>query len=344
MNLQIINPLQIPNWDDLVLATGKASLFHSSAWARVLRESYGYKPLYFISFEDGRLSLLIPFMEISTWITGKRAVSLPFTDFCDSIAPDTKCFQDAVEQIKEYGRKKNWKTVEWRGNRRYFTEEAPSSSSYSHTLQLSGPEDQIFSRFKSNTRRNINKAVKEGVRVEIGDTLGSVKSYYRLHCITRRDHGLPPQPFAFFKKIHENVIAAGNGFNVLAFLKNLCVAGAVYLDFGKTAIYKFGASNKKYQHLRPNNLVMWEAIRECVKRGFRTLSFGRTETDNEGLLQFKRGWNPEEELVNYYKYDLNKNSFLDESMGVKGFYNRIFGMTPIPVLRFVGSAIYKHLG
>jgi hypothetical protein len=310
----------------------------------VLHESYGYKPLYFASFENGKLSCLMPFMEINSWLTGRRGVSLPFTDFCDSIAPDAKCFQDAVEEIKEYGRKESWKTIEWRGNGGYFAEASTCSSYYSHTLEPSGSEEQIFSGFKSNTRRNINKAVKEGVSVEVGGTLETVKSYYRLHCITRRDHGLPPQPFSFFKKIYEHVIAAGNGFTVLAFLKDFCVAGAVYLHFGKAAVYKFGASNKKFQHLRPNNLVMWEAIRECVKRGFRSFSFGRTEPDNEGLLQFKRGWNPEEEQVSYYKYDLKKNSFQTESIGVKGFYNQIFNITPIPVLRLVGTAMYKHLG
>jgi lipid II:glycine glycyltransferase (peptidoglycan interpeptide bridge formation enzyme) len=211
-------------------------------------------------------------------------------------------------------------------------------------LQLSGPEDRIFSGFKSNTRRNINKAVKEGVRVELGHALESVKAYYRLHCITRRDHGLPPQPFFFFKKIYDHVIGAGSGFTVLAFLKDVCIAGAVYLHFGKTAIYKFGASNKKYQYLRPNNLVMWEAIRESVKRGFQSFSFGKTEMDNEGLLQFKRSWNPKEEFAGYHKFDLKTGTFRGKSIGVKGFYNRIFDITPIPILRVMGAAMYRHLG
>jgi hypothetical protein len=55
MNLQILNPLEIADWDFLVLDTGKASFFHSSSWARVLHDSYGYKPLYFTTFENGNL-------------------------------------------------------------------------------------------------------------------------------------------------------------------------------------------------------------------------------------------------------------------------------------------------
>jgi len=53
---------------------------------------------------------------------------------------------------------------------------------------------------------------------------------------------------------------------------------------------------------------------------------------------------PAEELASYYKFDLAKNSFVAENLGVKGFYNRIFERAPIPILRFMGSAMYKHLG
>jgi hypothetical protein len=344
MEFEILNPLDIPDWDSLVLATGKGSIFHSAAWARVLYESYGYKPVYFTVFENGNLSSVMPFMEVNSRFTGKRGVSLPFTDFCDTIASNGETFRTAVNAVREYGKERSWKSVEWRGNTGYFEGASPCSSDLSHALQLGKSEDQVFSGFKSNTRRNIKKALKKGVRVEIGELQKSVESYYKLHCCTRRDHGLPPQPFSFFRKIYDQVIAAGYGFTVLGFVENLCIAGAVYLHFGESAIFKFGASNRKYRHLRPNNLVMWEAIRECLRRGFTTFSFGRTETDNKGLLQFKRGWNPEERQVNYYQYDLNKNSFRTESMSFKGFHSRIFSRMPIPVLRFLGSTLYKHFG
>jgi hypothetical protein len=344
MGFDIINPLELPNWDDLVLATGKASFFHSVAWARVLHDSYGYKPLYFTTFENGNLVSLMPVMEVKSWLTGKRGVSLPFTDFCDSFAQNGKAFQEGVEEVEKYGGNQHWKTLEWRGNGEYFVAASPCASYFTHSLELSCPEDQMFERFKSNTRRNIQKAVKEGVRIEIGNSLIAMETYYTLHCRTRKNHGLPPQPFSFFKKIHEHAVSSGKGFTALAFIKDLCVAGAVFLHFGNMAIYKFGASDKAHQHVRPNNLVMWEAIRECARRGCRQLSFGRTDPDNEGLLQFKRGWGTTESELHCYRYDLKKKSFVTQSMGVKGFYNSIFGMMPVPVLRVLGAALYKHLG
>ncbi|MEJ2726494.1 MAG: peptidoglycan bridge formation glycyltransferase FemA/FemB family protein [Deltaproteobacteria bacterium] len=186
MDIQILNPLEIRNWDELLLSNENSSFFHSSPWAKVLHDTYGYKPIYFCSLENGKLSSLMPFMEVNSWLTGKRGVSLPFTDACDSITCDIEAFRTAVNAVKEYGREVCWKTVEWRGNGEYLADAPPSSSYFTHMLQLGDPEEQIFSGFKSNTRRNINKAIKEGVRVKIGNSLESVELYYRLHCRTRR--------------------------------------------------------------------------------------------------------------------------------------------------------------
>jgi len=344
MPLQILNPLNIPNWDDLVLATGQASFFHSSAWARVLHESYGYKPIHFCSFENGKLSSLMPFMEVNSWLTGKRGVSLPFTDQVSVIAPDRTIFEKLVKGVTDYGAKAGWKYIEWRDGA-FFPEDVDASAShYTHELNLMKTEKELLSGLRDSTRRNIKKAEKVGVSVEISQSLDSVKSFYRLNCITRKRHGLPPQPLSFFDKVFGHVISKGHGIVVSALNAGKVIASGVFFHFGKSGIYKYGASDLAHQDLRANNLVMWGAIKWFRERGFETFNFGRTEPENEGLLQFKRGWNAEERLLRYFKYDLKKNSFKTKSIGVKGFYNQIFGVTPIPVLRFVGAAMYKHLG
>jgi len=52
---------------------------------RVLRETYGHVPLYAARFAGGQLEGLLPLMEVSSPFTGRRGVSLPFTDFCLSV-------------------------------------------------------------------------------------------------------------------------------------------------------------------------------------------------------------------------------------------------------------------
>ena len=109
------------------------------------------------------------------------------------------------------------------------------------------------------------------------------------------------------------------------------------------AIFKYGASDRNYQQLRPNNLVMWKSIKWCINNGYKKLSFGRTETENHGLLQFKRGWGAKEGFISYYKYDLAKDCYMADNDGIKSTYS-IFKMLPLPILRMTGNLLYRHVG
>jgi hypothetical protein len=344
MQLSIINPLNYPNWDDLVLSTDKCSIFHSSHWARVLSESYGYQPLYFVKIADGKLNMLFPFVEINSLLTGKRGVSLPFTDYCEPIIPQQNNFQDAMCYLIEYAKKAGWKYIEIRANGSLFNGTPPSSFYYGHTLDLSQGIERIFPNLRDSTRRNIRKAEREGIKVTIGNSLEYVSQFYRLNCLTRKMHGLPPQPFSFFKSIHAHLISCNHGIIVLASHKGTSVSGAVYFHFEEKAFYKYGASDRGYQSLRPNNLVMWEAIKWYTLNGYKSLCFGRTEPENKGLMQYKSGWRANEHLIHYYKYDLLKEAFVPDSSKVTDFYHKLFAHMPNLISKMSGTLLYKHMG
>ena len=105
MAVEIVNPIDHPNWDALVLAHPNCSFFHSSAWARVLQEAYGYKPLYFTVFDGDAISACLPVMEVSSFITGKRGVSLPFSDLCEPLADDALQFEALLATPKNTARR-----------------------------------------------------------------------------------------------------------------------------------------------------------------------------------------------------------------------------------------------
>jgi len=136
--------------------------------------------------------------------------------------------------------------------------------------------------------------VREGVEINICKSLESMKTFYKLNCITRKRHGLPPQPYYFFKNIYDFIISRDLGIVVLASYKKRAIAGAVFFHFGEKVIIKYSGSDIAYQHLRPNNLVMWEGIKLYCKNGYKTFCLGRTELENEGLRRYKEGWGTEE--------------------------------------------------
>jgi len=96
--------------------------------------------------------------------------------------------------------------------------------------------------------------------------------------------------------------------------------------------------------LRASNLVMWEAIRWFADKGFKSLCFGRTEPENEGLRQFKAGWGAEETQVHYFRYDLRQNAFVPGKEKGEPPYAHLFRATPAPILNAIGSLLYRHMG
>lgn len=343
-NLQIVNPLEDSRWNERILSHGGCSFFHSSNWAHVLAESYRYTPFYFAVIRGDVLQALMPFMEISSRLTGKRAVSLPFTDYCRPIVSDVPAFENLLDAVIQRGKREGWRSIELRTEDVLPVAHPPSSTYCGHVLDISLSEEDLYRRLRDSTRRNIKKAMKERVEVVFSNSPDALKEFYRLNCMTRRDHGLPPQPYLFFNKIHEHVLAKDLGMLALASHKGKHIAGAIYFHFNDQGFYKYGASDRTYRHLRANNLIMWEAIRRYRAKGYASFSFGRTEPENAGLLQFKAGWGAREYPIHYYKYDLRQNAFVKAPLKLKGMHNQIFSRMPMPLLKIAGSLLYRHMG
>ncbi|HEU5397594.1 MAG TPA: GNAT family N-acetyltransferase, partial [Verrucomicrobiae bacterium] len=285
---------------------------------------------------------LLPMMEINSWLTGRRGVALPFTDDCEPLCHNESSFQKLFEAAADFGVQHGWKHLELRGGRQFLAGATPSLSFFGHRLDLTAGESELFSRFDSATRRAIRKAEKEGVTVEITHRFDSLLSFYELQCLTRRRHGLPPQPFAFFRNLHQHVLSRNAGFIALAHYQKKPVAGAVFFFHGPRAVFKFGASDESFQHLRGNNLAMWEAIKTLARHGLRQLDFGKTAEAHDGLRRFKLGWGATEHRIEYFKFNLNRRAFVADRDQAFGWHNRIFQSLPLPASRLIGSVLYRH--
>ena len=341
--IQIIDPTAYPHWDTLLETSDQTTFFHTADWAKVLNESYGYKPVYFTDIENGKLAGLIPVMEIDSFLTGKRGVSLPFTDLCNPIARDPDVFTQLFEAVIAHGREAGWKNLEIRGGNAILDKEPSAAQLVVHTLALDPEAAEVSKAFRDSTYRNIRKAQKEGVTVNLEQSSAAMAAFYRLHCETRRHHGLPPQPRSFFENIFALVIAGDKGFVAVAEHFDKIIAAAVFFHFHSRAIFKFGASDRNHLDHRPNNLVMWEAVKKYSQKGFKVLDFGRTELENIGLRQFKNGWDADEGKLFYYQYDLKKDRFVSTSTNIRSSY-AVFKHLPIPILRLTGHLLYKHVG
>jgi len=294
--------------------------------------------------EDGKIAVAMPMMEIRNFGTGTRGVSLPFSDYCDPLLSGNVRFQDVLGNAIDYGKKKGLTSLEIRTRKEVPEEVSPYLYYLHHELDITEGEEKLFSRFRGSNQRNIKNATRKGVEVKFQTSLEAVEKYYALHCGTRKMHGLPPQPFSFFRNIQKHILSKGNGFVALANYRGESIAGGIYVHSGEKALFKFGASEARYQELRANNLLMWEAIRWYSRNGFRNFSFGRTDPENEGLRNYKRGWGSNENKIANIKYDVKKNKYSNKKKITYGFHNKIFNHLPVSISKLISGMIYKYMG
>ena len=157
----IVNPLDQPNWDAQLANFPEATFFHGAAWARVLRDTYGHRPVYFCRYAGEQLHQLLPMMEVSSALTGRRGVSLPFADFCSPLSAGAEDVGELYAFAMEHGRERNWRYMEARGRFNRWRGATASVSFFGHTIHLGG-DSGMFREMDGAVRRGIRKAEQAG--------------------------------------------------------------------------------------------------------------------------------------------------------------------------------------
>ncbi|HEU0207759.1 MAG TPA: GNAT family N-acetyltransferase [Candidatus Udaeobacter sp.] len=340
---RFVDPRIGPEWDRLVGSHPDAGIFHSSAWARVLCGTYGHTPFYFHLFDGNRTVALLPLLEVSASLTGRRGISLPFSDFCSPLFFDDGARSFLLTELSHLTRAKNWKFFELRGGPPPHATAIPFATFYGHQIDLQHGAPELFGRLASSVRGAIRKATKNSVVAEISCTPESLSMFYRLHLRTRRRHGLPPQPFKFFLNIQKELIDNDLGFIVLARAASRTVAAAMFFRSGGTALYKYAASDERYQQLRGSDLVLWEGIQFLINKGAENVHLGRTSLENRGLRRFKLGWAVTEQMLHYFRFDVGRNSWLSSTSLPGTWHKRVFGRLPLKINQLAGAMIYPQL-
>jgi CelD/BcsL family acetyltransferase involved in cellulose biosynthesis len=274
--------------------------FHHPSWARLLADCYGYRPLALVLQDGDGITAGIPVIEVRTVLGQRRWISLPFTDYAPPLAREERLIPALITELHAACQEGNISRLEIRAPVDGLRIR-PQPAGVVHLLQLASDPARVFRTFRrSHVQQRIVKAEREGVAVRQGTSKDDLtRMFYELHLETRRRLGVPIQPRRYFELLWERLLEPGNGFVLLAYWNAIPIAGAVFLAWNGMITYKYSASRQEFWQLRPNNLVIWHAIRWGCEHGFHTFDFGRTEPGNEGLRSFKRGWGTAEVPLSY---------------------------------------------
>jgi len=344
-NIYEIDPLCDPRWVSLIENHPRASVFHSTNWLRALRTVYGYEPVAITTCPPGSpLTNGLVFCRIKSWLTGRRFVSLPFSDHCDSLVSDSSELDDLLLCMKRYVDEKKWRYVAIRpvsyapSERTGFVK---SRTYYFHRLDLRISAQELFHNFhKDCVQRKIRRAERESLRYEEGTSEILLQGFYELLVMTRRRQGLPPQPLDWFRGL---VAVFGKDLKIrVAYKDDLPVASIMTLFHKKSMTYKYGCSNAALNRLGGMAFLFWKAIQDAKDNGLDELDMGRSETDNLGLIAFKKHWGAAATLLDYWAYP-------DQAAGSPSGWQerlarRVVSAAPDVALMTLGKLLYRHIG
>jgi CelD/BcsL family acetyltransferase involved in cellulose biosynthesis len=334
-------------WDEFVERHLLGSIYHHSAWQDVIKKTYGYQQLYHLLLDDNaNLQAAISSALVKSWLTGNRIISYPFSDTCDPLVSDS----DESDRLRAaLARSRDEVGARFLELRLSATHSSAKNGDLkpdylTHILPLNKEPKDLFKTFhKSSIQRAIKKAQKEDLEVFTGSSAADLKTFYTLHLSTRKKHGVPTQPFRFFDNLWQALCPRNMLTLLLARYRGRYVAGIIVLWFNNIAYYKFGASDDRFQQLRANQLLMWEAIRTACGKGCSVFDFGRTSIANKGLAQYKSRWAATELPLQYLRlpYD-GKSASLDEGSRKHGLFKIVMARMPLIMLRMSGELLYKH--
>jgi lipid II:glycine glycyltransferase (peptidoglycan interpeptide bridge formation enzyme) len=343
MTVHEIDPLSDPRWEALVNRHPAASVFHTPAWLQALKQTYGYEPSALTVFSTGgSLTNGLVFCRVNSWMTGRRLVSLPFSDHCEPLGEDAETVRVLVSGLTEKAREEGARYLELRpinSLERVTPSPYASSNYYLHQLDLRPGLEAVSGRFhKDCIQRKIRRSEREFLRVAEGRTPELLNQFYNLVVRTRRRQGLPPQPLKWFQTLTE----FGPDVQVRIASKNdQPIAGILTMQHNRSLVYKYGASDERFHNLGGMVYLFWVAIQEAIGHGLEELDMGRSDLDQEGLIRFKEHWGATRRNLCYWRCPATRAVRATQKLDIT---RRLLSILPAYPLKLAGRLLYRHIG
>jgi CelD/BcsL family acetyltransferase involved in cellulose biosynthesis len=152
-------------------------------------------------------------------------------------------------------------------------------------VDLKGSEDEIWGELKAPCRTAIRKAEKLGVTVEEADGEDFAEDFYpQLEDVFSKQALVPPYGIERVRELIRHVHPTGRLLLLRArSAEGECIATGIFPGMNRTMHFLAGASWRDHQHLRPNEALMWHAMKHWKSRGVEVCDLGFA-------LSYKRKW------------------------------------------------------
>ncbi len=352
MPLFVVEPWMDARWDAYVASHPRATVYHTSAWIRLVCEIGRYPSLCLVCEHDGRITGVLPLVAVDSALTGKRISTLPFSDSCFALADDEATAASLLEEARSIRARRGASFYEMRGapalrdgSAAALSGFARSSHFSNYVIPLAGDAEAVRKTFaRTSVRQTITKGERLGVVVRVGSAR-DLDAFYELYVKNRRRHGIPPQPKSLFARILERMNDAPRALLYLAEHEGKAYAGLIVVRYNGVTYAKYEGVDETRRDLVPLYPLFWKTIEDAVSAGDRFYDFGRTAADNPGLNEFKQRWGTTPVELPYYFDPPRESVSVVRSDSLKyRLFTTAFRRMPESWSVRIGERIFRHFG
>ncbi|MFY1575471.1 lipid II:glycine glycyltransferase FemX [Verrucosispora sp. WMMD703] len=163
---------------------------------------------------------------------------------------------------------------------------------------LDTPPEQMWMEFEHKVRKNVNKARRNGVVVEVDETGDRLNDFLRIYETTMRRRGageLYHFPRDFFETLLRDL--PGQAIFFHAQHQGRVISTELVLISSRNMYSFLGGTDEEAFDLRPNDLLKYEIFRWGHHHGQRRFLLGGGYAPDDGIFRYKKSFAPQNLLT-----------------------------------------------
>ncbi len=332
-----------PAWDEYVRNADNGLPQHLSGWRDVMSAAYRYKTHFLMAKQQDAIVGVLPMFIIRSLLVGHSAMTMP-GGLC---ADNDQAAQALLERAKTISQQAGVNRFVIQDTRQQYTGMPQTANQHVHyVIDLRQGADAVWKNLRSNTRRHVRLANKNGLTIEIDRNNQRLDDFYDVLCHFTHQAGTP----VFGRPFLENVVTAfPDGYNIAVIYKEKKPVGAYFqLILGNTVYGTWGATLWPYLKDSAVYLAYWGIIEYSANNGYHYLDLGRSPKDS-GPAKFKAKWRGDEYPIYQQSAGFGPkaaNGSMSErvkSDSKMQYFMQVWPKLPFPLTRYLGPKLRRHV-
>jgi hypothetical protein len=277
INLNNINWQRLDQFED-------RTIFQTLPWLNFLKDTQGAEPIVIEIKDDGKILGYFTGLIIKKFCF--RIIGSPFkgwtTEYMGFNLPPDFPHEEILKILPSFAFHElgcHYMEIIDRHIKKNDFNKLPYHISYfkNFEIDLTKSEDELYAKMdKKSCQWCIRKAEKSGVIIEEAHDTNFADDYYaQLIDVFNKQSLVPTYGIERVKKLINHLHPTGNLLLLRA--KNnegICIATGIFPAFNDTMYFWGAASWRSFQNLRPNELLIWHAMKYWKSRGIKKFDMG----------------------------------------------------------------------